>query len=363
MTRTGENIYYRKDGRFEGRYKKPSASGEKAEYHSIYGKTYEEVREKLLLAVEKSGDDAEKSNLTVNMLFEEWLSSLTGRVKEATISNYKMKMERHIRPAFGDIECNKLTCAQVYGFINSKLESGLSAKYVADIVVLLKSIIKYASCEYQLCNPLQNLRLPKKKCAEIKLFNEQEQKILQGCIRQTKDRFALGVALSFYTGIRIGELCALKWSDIDFEKKTLTVSRTIQRITDWNGMSKTRLIITEPKSAASIRSIPLPDCLLPVLNPCRQEEDFFVLSGTDKPIEPRTMQYRFQSMLKKANLPSVHFHALRHMFATNCIELGFDVKSLSEILGHSSVEITLNRYVHSSMKQKREYMKRFSMAG
>ena len=167
------------------------------------------------------------------------------------------------------------------------------------------------------------------------------------------------MALSLFTGLRIGELCALKWADIDLMNRTNSVSKTIQRIKSHNC---TQLVITEPKSISSVREIPIPDCILPLLKKFCSNADFYILSGTAKAVEPRTMQYRFQSLLKKAKLPSIHFHALRHMFATNCVELGFDVKSLSEILGHSGVEITLNRYVHSSLERKKAFMKKLKFA-
>ena len=170
------------------------------------------------------------------------------------------------------------------------------------------------------------------------------------------DRNALGIALSLHTGIRIGELCALQWKDIDLTNRTITVRKTVQRIKCYGGKNKTKLVITEPKSASSARIIPIPDCLIVVLEKFKDNADKYVLSGKYSPVEPRTVQYRFASVLKKANLPSVHYHSLRHAFATNCISLGFDVKTLSEILGHSSVEITLNRYVHSSLDRKRACM-------
>lgn len=163
------------------------------------------------------------------------------------------------------------------------------------------------------------------------------------------------------TGIRIGELCALQWEDVDLEKRILIVRKTIQRIQIQNEKRKTKLVITEPKSESSKRIIPIPDCIVNLLSKFKGKAKEFVVSRREKPVEPRTMQYRFSKILKKANLPSVHFHALRHIFASNCIKLGFDVKSLSELLGHSSVEITLNRYVHSSLEQKREYMKRLNV--
>lgn len=159
-----------------------------------------------------------------------------------------------------------------------------------------------------------------------------------------------------YMGLRIGELCALKWEDVDLEKREITVSKTIQRIQVRNGKRRTKLVITEPKSANSMRIIPIPECLAELLKQFKNNADCFVLSDNKKPVEPRTMQYRFAKILRNADLPSVHFHSLRHLFATNCIALGFDVKTLSEILGHSSIEVTLSRYVHSSMDRKRACM-------
>ena len=157
-------------------------------------------------------------------------------------------------------------------------------------------------------------------------------------------------------GLRIGEVCALQWKDIDLEKRTLTVSKNIQRVQCRTGVKHTKLIITEPKSESSKRTIPIPDCLLPLLMQFKDNGDVYVVSGRRKPVEPRTMQYRFAKILHNADLPLFHYHSTRHLFATRCVELGFDVKTLSEILGHSSVEVTLNRYIHSDMERKRTCM-------
>lgn len=163
------------------------------------------------------------------------------------------------------------------------------------------------------------------------------------------------------TGIRIGELCALQWKDIDLEKRILTVSKTMQRVQIQDGDKKTKLIVTEPKSESSRRKIPIPQGMALFLEKFKGKDSEYIVSGKEKPIEPRAMQYRFQKILKNVNLPSVHFHALRHIFASTCIKLGFDVKALSELLGHSTVELTLNRYVHSSFEQKIKYMERLAV--
>lgn len=362
MARTGLNIYYRKDGRYEGRIADGVKLNGKTKYRSVYGHSYEEVKEKMESLYTGQFTCSRKTNLTVYSLFQEWISAISARVKESTISNYRMKAEKHILPYFGDMCHGDLNVYMVHAFITEKLDNGLSARYVSDIVVLLKSVFKYASRVYNLYNPLVNVMLPKKKKTEISLLNQSQQYRLMEYLLKNQNPTTLGIALSMYTGLRIGELCALHWADIDFEKRILTVRHTIQRIRNEHGSSRTKLIITEPKSVSSQRTIPIPACLIPMLQKFRKSSEAFILSEVKKPIEPRVMQYRFAAILKRVNLPSVHFHALRHMFATNCIALGFDVKSLSEILGHSSVEITLNRYVHSSMEQKQSYMQRLSFA-
>lgn len=362
MARIGLNIYKRKDGRYEGRIAAGYKPNGKVKYHSIYGNSYEEVKEKLEAERMNLCAESHKTDLTVRSLFQEWIQAISARVKESTLANYQMKAEKHILPVFGNITHDAIHAQMVQTFIAEKLKSGLSARYISDIVVLLKSVFKYASRMYHLHNPLTNVVMPKKKKTEIVLLSSAQQKKLQLYLHKVQNRTTLGIALSMYTGLRIGELCALQWKNIDLEKRILTVSQTVQRIRNKDGTSKTKLVITDPKSITSQRTIPIPDCLMEILKAFQCMPETFVLSGTNRPVEPRTMQYRFTAILKRVNLPSVHFHALRHMFATNCIELGFDVKSLSEILGHSSVEITLNRYVHASMDQKRKYMQRFSFA-
>jgi integrase len=159
--------------------------------------------------------------------------------------------------------------------------------------------------------------------------------------------------LSLTLGLRLGEVCGLQWKDIDLQKRVLYVRKTVQRVQVNCETYRTRLLVMPPKSESSVREIPLPKQLVYLLRGFRKQSDVFVLSANYQPLEPRTLQYRFAKILVNADLPSVSFHSLRHAFATNAIELGFDVKTLSEILGHSKVEITLDRYVHSSMDRKR----------
>ena len=350
------NIYHRKDGRWEARIHLGADESGKRRYRSLYGRTREEVEYKLMILHQREADDCAVTEMTVKELAVEWLHHASLRLKESTLANYRMKLEKHILPEFSGIQCCLLKAKAIYEFIEQKLRAGLSPRYVADIIVLLKSIFRYASREYRIRNMMDGIIMPKCQKREPTILDTEQQKRLKSYISVNPSRTTLGVAISLYTGIRIGELCALQWSDIDLENRTLTVRKTIQRVQIPNGKHRTKLVITAPKSSTSKREIPMPECLCRMLRDFKAYPDAYVLSGNNKPVEPRTMQYRFARILDNANLPSVHFHSLRHAFASGCIALGFDVKTLSAILGHSSIELTLNRYVHSSMDRKRQCM-------
>lgn len=363
MPRRGDNIYKRKDNRWEGRYACGYTSEGKTKYHSVYGKTYGEVKEKMTQILQRRSKMPNNIKMTVKELFDEWLLSISCRAKESTIENYKMKIRKHLLPDFGGMKFEMLNTKIIQSYVQQKLKSGLSARYVADIIIVFKSMAKYVSREYNCYNPLVNVALPKVlHKSTVLILDKNEQRKLEGYLTENNNKVSLGIMLAMYTGLRIGELCALRWKDIDLNERTLTVRNTIQRINNPDGSSATRIVITKPKSAASERIIPLPGGLIEILTDFKTEKESFVLSGSKIPVEPRTMQYRFSSILNKIGLPSVHFHSLRHLFATNCIKLGFDIKSLSEILGHSSAEITLNLYVHSSFEQKSSCMKRIQIA-
>ena len=347
------NIYKRKDGRYEARIALGKDSMGKRLYRSFYGKSPEDAEMKLLSA---GGQHYAVTEITVKEITTEYLATMKPRLKESTYANYKMKAEKHIIPSFGEKRCCFLGTSDITDFIGSKTRSGLSARYVADILVLLKSIFRFAARTYNIRNPLDGIKLPKCVKTEVAVLNKDEQSRLLRYISGTDDPCSLGIVIALYTGMRIGEICALKWEDVDLAGKVIHVRHTLQRIQTFSSGKKTKIVITEPKSASSVRDIPIPDCLLTLLTKHHAGDNMFVLSGKRKPVECRTLQYRFAGILNNANLPSVHFHSLRHAFATNCIALGFDVKTLSEILGHSSVEITLNRYVHSSIERKRACM-------
>lgn len=353
------NIYFRKkDKRYEGRIYKGREKNGRRRFKYVFGRTRDEVCHKIDEI--RSANSFEQCQKTFSQIFDEWYKSIKHNVKESTAANYVMKAQKHIIPFFNEKSIGSVVSSDIYGFIEQKKQSGLSSRYISDIIILMKSIFKYAVRIYHIFNPMDEVSLSHKKATEIKLLDTDEQCKLQQYIAENPNNTTLGIALCMSTGIRIGELCALTWSDIDIKKRILTVRKTIQRIQTPTEERKTKIIITEPKSESSKRCIPIPECMVNFLEKFKSISKNYLISGNEKPVEPRTMQYRFSKILKNVKVPSVHFHALRHIFASNCVKLGFDIKTLSEILGHSSVEITLNRYVHSSFEQKIEYMKRIS---
>ena len=362
MSKRGLNIYRRKDGRYEGRYADGYGENGKTKYHSIYGKTYTEVKDKLLQIKAKVIVPDVTSGLTVKELFTEWLSAKQTQTKASTYANYAFKAEKHLVPAFGNLKIENLSPSKVYDFIVEKQNQGLSNKYISDLIIVLKNMTRYAARIHHCVNPIADVELPKNEKHELDLYNKNEQSRLKSALLTNMDLTKLAITLALYTGIRIGELCGLKWSDIDLNGKTIKIERTIQRVRVSGKANRTELIMTTPKSHTSKRIIPIPEFLVRMLKVFKPSNaDTFVITGNTKLPDPRTMQYRFKALLAKIGLRKLNFHSLRHLFATNCVELGFDVKTLSEILGHSSVEITLNRYVHSSIERKRQCMDMLSL--
>jgi integrase len=192
-----------------------------------------------------------------------------------------------------------------------------------------------------------------------------EQRILEQAAFMSPDKRALGIILCFYTGIRLGELCALRWRDIDLEAGTMYIGNTVSRIRNFQSVeSKTMLHIGTPKSKTSTRKIPLPGFLLELakeLKPGIKSEEHFILSNKNTPFEPRVYQKLYKRILKDTGIKDRKFHAIRHTFATRALEVGVDIKTLSEILGHSNVTITLNIYAHSLMEQKKAAIEKLNM--
>ena len=241
MARRGENIYKRKDGRWEGLYKCGFTNVGKAKYHSVYGHSYAEVRAKLAPLKVAAPAINTSCHLTVKELFSEWLSAVKLRVKPSTYANYQMKVEKHILPTFGGSRYEMLTVQILHTFIDEKLASGLSPKYISDIIVVFKARAKYTAKIHGTRNILADVVTPKSIKEEKPLLSPTQQRKLCKYLLSNLNTTSLCVLLSYYTGLRVGEVCGLMWSDIDFEKSLLTIRRTVQRIRANNG--GTRLIV------------------------------------------------------------------------------------------------------------------------
>ena len=225
--------------------------------------------------------------------------------------------------------------------------------------MVLNSILKYSAKEYSGILPKAELFCPKSTKKEMRVLSKEEQTRFIEFLLKDTDECKFGTLFALLTGIRIGEICALKWENISLKDGTVSITSTVQRLKSFDGSSdnKTKIVISDPKSNTSARIIPLTDFVLGLCQKFKADNSAYILSGrADKIIEPRTLQYKMDSYTKACGFEGVHFHTLRHTFATRCVEVGFEIKSLSEILGHASPRITLERYVHSSLELKRKNM-------
>jgi len=365
MPRKGENIFYRKDGRWEARYFKGYNIEGRYTYGYVYGKTYTEVKNKrneVLIAL-KTFDKQHRSTDSFGYVVKTWLLQKKSTIKDSTYARYVNLINNHIMPKLGNVKAANMNDEIIALFINEGLKTGncrnkspLSNKMVKDIVTLLKQITTYADIRIKITSP----RVVKK---DIVILTEEEQMKFEDYLIKSDEPVNIGMLIALYTGLRIGEICALKWDDIDIEKKQLRVKHTMIRIKnlDENSKAKTKVIIDEPKTITSKRVIPLPPTIINKISKLSREPGKYVLSNTEAYLEPRNCYNQFKKILKALNMPNYCFHTLRHTFATKCIELGFDPKALSEILGHSDIKITLALYVHPSDKQKEKYMEKFSL--
>lgn len=355
MPRRGENIYKRKDGRWEARYVKEITADGKKKYGSVYASSYKEVKAKQQLCILQPTENHNPINITITQLVAEWLASIKNQVKPGTYQKYECVCRNHIISDLGAIAVQYVSRFTIMSFIERLLEKNLSAKTVNDILIVFGLAFKYAKETYSITAPKINYIKEHQK--EMRVFSVQEQQVVTEYLLQQIDIHKFGVLLALYTGMRIGELCALQWDDITDEH--IIINKTMMRIKNEQG--KTEVRIGSPKSKSSNRIIPTPKSLLPMINQFRSNG--YVLSSEKlQYTEPRLMQIKFGKMIANCKIGKANFHTLRHTFATRCIEAGVDVKTLSEILGHSDVKTTLNRYVHSSFELKQKSMEQLEMS-
>lgn len=372
MCRVGENIHKRKDGRWEGRIQIMTDSGDK-KYKSIYGKTYHEVKRKVMDIRTILYDTTNKKNNEKHLftdVTQEWLSFQDAKHKGSTLLKYRTIIESHLISEFGKLDVKEITEPMITKFIsykqahgNLKTKGSLSSSYTKLILIVLTAILDYAAnMDYRPALKSSYILKQSTNKIEAKCLNVDAQKILDNHILLNINENTTGVSLALYAGLRIGEICALRWENIDLENGLIYVNHTVSRIKDTDAtMAKTKLIIDKPKTENSKRIIPINSKLQQILVEMKSiSQSDYVISNNEYFVSPRTFEYRFHKILDRCNIEQINFHGLRHTFATRCIEVGIDIKTLSELLGHASVNITLNTYVHSSLDRKREEIEKLS---
>lgn len=289
---------------------------------------------------------------------EIWLCSQKYSVKESTLSHYYDIVRNHIVPVLGNMFIEKISVKDLVDFNNYLLEhgnrkndSGLSPKTVRDIDVVLHQILKFNGIEIKVKGP----KLVKK---DITILDREEQKKIENYIYNHLNSYNVGIMISLNTGLRIGEVCALKWEDVDLVNEVIYVRKTILRVKDLNHPNKSKVIINGPKTEAGMRSVPINKRLVLLLKKLQSKPENFILTNSTRFIEPRNYYDRYRTILKKLKIENHNYHALRHTFATRCIEVGADSTSLSEVLGHLNIKTTLSLYVHPTFENKRKFLEK-----
>ncbi|MCD8341097.1 MAG: site-specific integrase [Clostridiales bacterium] len=375
MGKRGENIRKRADGRWEARAILGKSAEGKTRYKYFYGASYQEVRQKKKTFLEEDGtapvpqplpplppqpEESSQGGVLFRDIAAEWLDTKQNAVKESTYVCYAMALEKHIFPALGDLPVRAIDRSVLEEFLTGMKSCGrlsggaLSYKSVADMKSIVMQILRYAG-KCGVIGVVPDCPAAGSRQPEICVLTKQEQEKLEETAIREGTPFCMGVLLSLYGGLRIGEVCGLRWADFDLVNGTVSINRTVSRIMNMDGRpgQKTKVIISAPKTICSLRTIPLPEPVFQLLLRHRQPDEMYVATGTGQYMEPRVLLARYKRLLRRAGVSDHTFHTLRHTFATRCVECGVDIKSLSEIMGHSDVKITLQRYVHPSIDAKR----------
>ena len=363
MSRRGENIRKRKDGRWEGRYSEKDPQTGRSTVHSVYARSYGEAKEKLSKARQSarsiSKDYGTDEEICFHKVAEEWLAAVCGEKKHSTYVKYRAVYHNYIQEKVGGFLFSDLDSETLDEIFQREDQKFLSNSVRDSISCVLNQILAYA-VSHHYSTAIKYSRPRRRKAPRLaEVLNLSEQTKLFQYLYEEMDIYKMGIVVCISTGLRLGEICSLKWKDIDFTEKRMSVNSTVQRIPVEGKGTRTVLLEGEPKSMFSRREIPLSDELARLLRDHHTGFGEYVINK-NKPMEPRTYQNKFRKYLQSAGIKNTNFHTLRHTFATNCISGGVDIKSLSEILGHSDVKITLNRYIHPTEEIKRGHMNSLS---
>ena len=286
--------------------------------------------------------------ITYEKVLYEWLNVKKRIVKESTYIKYLYIIETHIISVLGSIDFKKLKSNDITFFLSKEEINILSSSTKTYILLILKSSIKYGvDMKYRKSFDTLDIRYKKEK-NEITYFTIKEQQVIEDYIKSNMNLRNLPILVALYTGVRIGELCALKGTDIDFINNTISVNRTVQRIKNTDGTSKTKLVVDIPKTKSSIRVIPVSEYIIKLLKKYIKDENNFIFTGNDKPKDPRAIEKYFERLLEKLNIRQINFHSLRHTYATRLREQKVDIKVISKLLGHSDWKTTQEIYVHAT---------------
>ena len=286
---------------------------------------------------------------------ELWQADKQQYVKKSTFAAYSLLITNHLLPAFaGNADIHE---EDVQQFVFKKLGEGLSQKSVKDILIVLKMVLRFGVKYNLIAHHQIDIRFPtERERQEVEVLSKANQRKIMEFVKSNFTFQNLGIYICLSAGLRIGEVCALTWDDIDTEQGVIYVTKTIQRIYYIGGIErKTEVIIDTPKSKNSIREIPMTRDLLRIIKPLKKvvNSSFYVLTISTAPTEPRTYRNYYKRLMKQLDIPALKFHGLRHSFATRCIESNCDYKTVSVLLGHSNISTTLNLYVHPNMEQKK----------
>ena len=321
MPKRGENIYKRKDGRWEGRYIRGRSPSGGAVYGYVYARSYRECRVKRQKQLEALGDAPEQAaSLTLAQAAGRFLADREKQLKESTRARYAYLLRHYILPGLGETSVGQLTANGISDFLGGLQRGGLSGKSARDVGVLLKSVLKYSTRRLECSCPGLEAELPVYRRKQVSVFSADEVQRLARWVLSAPDGTGVAVLLALNTGLRLGELCALQFGDIDLKSGVVRVSKTVQRIPGEGG---TRLAVQPPKSDSSRRAVPLPGDMAALLGqlPRPDSAQRFFLTGTDTPMEPRTMQYRYGALLKAAGITYRNFHALRHPYVKHTTKI------------------------------------------